>query len=315
MSEHRTPRLSRSILATPGSNLRMIEKALASDADMVFIDLEDAVVPDAKVAARSNVVHAFTELDWGGKARMFRVNALDTPYFYRDLIDVIETAGQSIDLVLVPKVNDPRDVYVVETLLGQLEAHLGRDTPIGIEVQIETATGMANCTEIAMASRRIEAIVFGPGDYAASIQMPVAAIGATDDWDAVYPGHRFHAAMHHLLVAGRAAGVRVIDGPMANMKDSDGLTHASQVSRALGYDGKWCIHPAQIEIVNDIFSPTRAEIAWATRVMQALQGSAESGHGAVSLDGVMLDAASARMAHSTLAKARSAALIVEEVVP
>ena len=313
MSDRGTPRLSRSILATPGSNLRMIEKALASNADMVFIDLEDAVAPDAKVAARSNVVDAFTALDWGTKARMFRVNALDTSFFYRDLIDVVEAAGQLIDLVLVPKVNEPRDVHVVDILLGQLEMHLGRYTPIGIEVQIETAMGMANCGEIAMASRRIEAIVFGPGDYAASLQMPVAAIGATDDWDTVYPGHRFHAAMHQILVAGRAAGVRVIDGPMATVKDIAGLKRGSQVSRALGFDGKWCVHPAQIETVNDVFSPTGAEIVWATRVTETLRASAESGHGAVALDGVMLDAASARMAHSTLAKARSAGLLQEEV--
>ena len=293
-------RRERSVLATPASNWKMVEKAVASEADVVFLDLEDAVAPPEKAGARQQVIRALRELDWGSKPRLFRTNALDTPFFYRDLIEVVEAAADAIDLVMVPKVNRPEDVYVVETLLTQIEAAHGQHRPIGLEVQIETAQGLLNSPAIAASSRRIEAIVFGPGDYAASLRMPVAAIGAPDAWDAVYPGHRYHDAMHQILVAGRAAGVRVIDGPFADYLDPEGLRRSCLIARALGYDGKWCIHPGQIAIVNQVFSPSAKEIAWAQRLVEAYEAAEREGRGAAAIGGTMIDAASVRMARTTL---------------
>ena len=174
-------RVERSVLATPASSWRMIEKAVTSAADVVFLDLEDAVAPEEKAAGRQNVIRAVRELDWGTKPRLYRVNALDTPFFYRDLIDVVEATGDRLDLVMVPKVDRPEDVYVVATLLAQIEANKGLQNRIGLELQIETAEGLLNCDRIAKVSPRIEALVFGPGDYAASVRMPLAAIGGSDE--------------------------------------------------------------------------------------------------------------------------------------
>ncbi|MBA2520846.1 MAG: CoA ester lyase [Chloroflexia bacterium] len=295
-------RPERSALTTPGSNWRMIEKALASPADVVIIDLEDAVAPGQKVAARGQVIRALRELDWGRKPRLFRINALDTPWFYRDLIEIVEQAGDALDLIVVPKVNRPEDVHVLDTLLAQLE--LAGDLPrrIGLEVQIETAPGLVSCEAIAAASPRIEAVVFGPGDYAAAAGIPLTAIGAPDSWDQVYPGHRFHYPMHRLLVAGRAAGTRVIDGPFAAIRDEAGLHRSCLMARALGYDGKWAIHPSQLPVINEVFSPSVEEVLWATKVIAEYESATYSGNGAIALDGVMLDAASIRMARSTLAR-------------
>jgi citrate lyase subunit beta/citryl-CoA lyase len=234
------------------------------------------------------------------------VNSLDTPYFYRDLIDIVVRAGDQLDLVIVPKVARPADVYVVDTLLTQIERDRGFGNRIGLEVQIESAEGLLNCATIAAASPRLEAIVFGPGDYAATIGMPLVAIGMTDEWDAAYGGDRLHYARHQILVAGRVAGLRVIDGPYADFRDEGGLRSASLATRALGFDGKWCIHPAQIGIVNEIFSPTATEIAWSRRVVDAYAAAERDGRGAIELDGKMIDMASIRMARSTLARVKLA---------
>jgi len=282
----------------------MIEKGVASDADVVFLDLEDAVAPAEKVASRANVVRAFQELNWGDKPRLYRTNGLDTPYFYRDLIDVVEPAQGAVDLIMLPKCEGPRDVYVATTLLRQLEVGLGLERQIGLEVQIESPAGLLNAVKIAAESPRIESLVFGPGDYAASVGMPVAAIGGEDEWDAAYPGHRFHDVMHGILVAGRAAGTRVIDGPYANFRDLDGLRQSARRARALGYDGKWCIHPAQIPVVNEVFSPTSEEVAWAEQVVSRAAEAAAGGQGALQIDGIMIDAASVKMAERTLRRVR-----------
>ncbi len=294
-------RAARSLLAVPATKRKMVEKALASDADGVFLDLEDAVAPDDKSGARGDVVRALKELDWRGRPRFFRANALDTPYFYRDLIEVTEAVGDALDAVMIPKVNRPEDLHAVAVLLSQLE--LATDLGVGrirLEAQIESAEGLTNADAIARATPRLTALHFGPGDFAASVRMPQTSIGTRDEWDEAYPGHRFHYAMQRIVVAARAAGLRVLDGPVADYGDEEGLRDSCRVARSLGFDGKWCIHPAQIETINDAFSPTEEEVEWAERVLAAYEEANAAGSGSASVDGQMIDAASIRMARTTL---------------
>jgi citrate lyase beta subunit len=297
-------RAERSVLATPGSNPRMIAKALASDADLVMIDLEDAVAPDAKAAARATVAEALREGDWQGRPRTFRMNALDTPWFVRDLVEVVEGAHSHVDLIVMPKVNRPEDVLTVATILGSLEVAAEAKHPIGLETQIESAAGLAQCEVIATASPRVEALVFGPGDYAASVRMPLAAIGMPDRRDMDYPGHRWDYSLQRILVAARAAGVRAIDGPYADFRDRDGFRRSCLAARALGYDGKWCIHPEQVPIANEVFSADEAELTWAREVLAANAEAEQAGRGSFALNGQMVDAATLRMARATLARAQ-----------
>jgi citrate lyase subunit beta / citryl-CoA lyase len=294
-------KVSRSVLAVPASNLEMAEKALASGADAVFLDLEDAVVPDEKAGARKKVVRALEELDWRNRPTLYRANALDTPYFYRDLIEVAEEAGGALDIVMIPKVQRPEDLHVAATLLSQIELSVGLEVgKVKIEAQIESAEGLVNVDAIARATQRLTALHFGPGDFAASLRMPLRSIGTMDEWDEVYPGHRFHYAMQHIVVAARAVGLRVVDGPVADYRDEEGLRESCLLARSLGFDGKWCIHPAQIEAVNEVFSPTEGEIEWAKKVVEAYEEASAAGSGAISVDGQMIDAASIKMARSTL---------------
>ncbi|HEX2739337.1 MAG TPA: CoA ester lyase [Rubrobacter sp.] len=294
-------RAARSLLAVPATRLKMVEKALASSADAVFLDLEDAVAPDNKAGAREDVVHALKELDWRGRPRLYRANALDTPYFYRDLIEVLEEAGDALDAVMIPKVNGPEDLHAVSILLDQLE--LARDLDPGkikLEAQIESAEGLTNTDATARATPRLQALHFGPGDFAASLRMPQTSIGVMDEWDEAYPGHRFHYAMQRIVVAARAAGLRVLDGPVADYGDEEGLRRSCLIARSLGFDGKWCIHPAQIAVVNEVFSPTEKEVEWAEKVVAAYKEANAAGSGSVSVDGQMVDAASIKLARNTL---------------
>ena len=300
----RPDRLSRSMLYVPASRPEMIEKAARSDADAVCIDLEDAVAPDQKEASRANVVQALTTLDFGSRTRLVRINGLDTMYAYRDIIDVVEAAGQSVDLLMLPKTRGPDDIRFVDTLLTQIEARSGIRHRIGIEAQIETAGGFLWLREIAASSDRLESLIFGSGDYAASMRMPLASIGEADEHDAAYPGHRWHAVMHGIVAAARANGLRALDGPSADFKDSAGLERACRTARALGFDGKQCIHPAQLGPVNLAFSPRPDEVAWARSVVAAYQQATAQGRGAVAVDGRMIDAANLRMAMTTLAKTK-----------
>jgi len=294
-------RAARSLLAVPATKRKMVEKALSSDADAVFLDLEDAVAPDDKARARGDVVRAMQELDWRGRPRLFRANALDTPYFYRDLIEVVEAAGDFLDAVMIPKVNRPADLHAVSVLLTQLELATGLEVgKIRLQAQIESAEGLTNADAIASTADRLEALHFGPGDFAATLRMPLTSIGVMDEWDEAYPGHRFHYAMQRIVVAARAAGVRVLDGPVADYGDEDGLRKSCLLARSLGFDGKWCIHPAQILVVNEAFSPTEKEVEWAQRVVAAYEEANSAGSGSVSVDGQMVDAASIRMARNTL---------------
>lgn len=295
-------RATRSVLATPGSNLRMIEKALASEADVVMIDLEDAVAPAEKAAARETVATALREGDWRGRPRTFRFNALDTPWFARDLVTVYDRAEGLVDLMVAPKASGPGDVQTVSTILTSLEGPQ-RPNAIMLDVQIESAAGLSHCEVIAGCSARVASLVFGPGDFAASMRMPLAAIGMPDTWDNAYPGYRWDYALQRILVAARAAGVLAIDGPYADFRDLEGFRRSCLVARALGYDGKWCIHPAQVPVANEVFSATEEEIAWAEEVLAANAAAEAAGRGSFALHGQMVDAATLRMAAATLARA------------
>lgn len=305
MPEH----LERSVLLVPASNWGMIQKAAAAPSDAVCIDLEDAVAPAEKEAARGNVVRAFKELDFGRKLKLFRMNGLDTSFAYRDLIEVVEEAGDRVDLVVVPKVSAASDVHFVATLLSQIETAMGITRPVGIEALIETALGCVNIREIASSSPRLETLIYGAGDYAASVRMPMASIGEPDEHDALYPGHRWHHVMHTIVSAARAFEKRAIDSPFAGIRDPEGFRKACAIGRAMGFDGKWCIHPTQIATVNETFVPPEAELRWALRVLEAWAAASAEGHGAISLDGRMVDVASIRMSQTIVERAKLAGLL------
>ncbi|HLG59612.1 MAG TPA: CoA ester lyase [Vicinamibacterales bacterium] len=296
--------MTRSLLFVPASRPAMIQKAATSAADVVCIDLEDSVTPDEKAASRGHVIRALQELDFGRRVRMVRINALDTPFAYRDLIDVVEAAGDRLDLVMIPKAGSARDVEFVHTLLTQIEASRRVTRPIGIEAQIETAAGFLFAREIAAASPRLEALIFGAGDYAASMRMPSAAIGERDAHDEVYPGHRWHAVMHTIVAAARANGLRCMDGPYAGYKDTAGLERASRIAQAMGFDGKQCIHPAQLATVNAVFAPSEEEVTRAAAIVQAYDLAVAAGQGAATHDGRMIDAVNVRMARTILERRR-----------
>jgi citrate lyase beta subunit len=289
-------RLERSMLFVPASRWSMIEKAATSIADAVCLDLEDSVAADEKTASRANVIKAFTEIDFGRRQRMVRINALDTPFAYRDMVDVIEGAGDRVDLIMVPKTGSAEDVGFVDTLLTQIEMGCGLARRIGIEAQIETADGFLWLREIAQSTPRLEALVFGPGDYAASMHIPTQGIGESDSYDDAYQGHRWHSVMHAIVAAARANGLRCLDGPYGGYKDPAGFERSCRTARALGFDGKQCIHPNQLSTVNAIFSPTKEEVARAERVVQSYEQATVGGHGAVGVDGKMIDSASVRNA-------------------
>jgi citrate lyase beta subunit len=233
---------------------------------------------------------------------MLRINALDGPFAYRDLIEVVEAAGDRMDLIMLPKAGAARDVAFVDILLGQIEMHRGFARRIGIEAQIETAAGFVAVREIAEASDRLEGLIFGPGDYAASMQMPLANIGEADEHDALYPGHRWHAVMHAIVAHARANGLRAMDGPFAGYKDAAGFERSCRVARAMGFDGKQCIHPGQLAAANAIFSPSDAEVAHAREIVDAYERAVAEGRGSASWNGKMIDAANIRMARTILEK-------------
>ena len=297
-------RLTRSQLYVPASKPAMIQKAAASAADAVCIDLEDSVTPAEKASSRANVIHALKEIDFGRRIRMFRINALDTPFAYRDLVEVVEAAGDRLDVVMIPKAGSARDVEFVETLLTQIETHIRLTRPIGLEAQIETASGFLHAAEIAGASPRLEALIFGAGDYAASMRMPSSAIGEADEHDEIYPGHRWHAVMHTIVAAARANDLRCLDGPYAGYTDAAGLARACQIAVAMGFDGKQCIHPAQLAAVNATFTPSLEEVTKAGAVLKAYEAAAAAGQGAATHDGRMIDAANLRMARTILERHR-----------
>lgn len=311
-----TPRLHRSELAVPGSNPGLFEKAARSAADVIFLDVEDAVAPDDKEQARKNIIQALNEVDWGRKTMMVRINGLDTHYMYRDVVDIVEVCPR-LDMILIPKVGVAQDVYAIDVLVTQIETAKKRDKRIGFEVLIETALGMANVEAIAQSSRRLEAMSFGVADYAASTRARTTVIGGVHADSGVLTdkdgsGNRqyfwtdpWHAAQTRMLVACRAYGLRPIDGPFGDFSDPDGFIAAANRAAVLGYEGKWAIHPSQIELANRVYTPSAAEVDKAKRIMEAMARAAREGKGAVSLDGRLIDIASIRMAESLLAKAKS----------
>ncbi|MGC2048262.1 MAG: CoA ester lyase [Gallionella sp.] len=301
-------RVQRCELAVPGSNPGMFEKALKSGADFVFLDLEDAVAPDDKIQARKNIIQAINELDWKahGITLSVRINGLDTQYMVRDVVDLVEQAGSKIDTLLVPKVGVHADVYMVEAMLNQLEMQQGLRNKIGIEALIETALGMANVEDIARqgAAGRLEALHFGVADYAASNRARTINIGGLNP---DYPGDQWHFAISRMTVACRAYGLRPIDGPFGDIKDPAGFMLAARRAAALGIEGKWAIHPSQVALANEVFTPPVAEVDKAQRILAALKEAAAQGRGAASLDGRMIDAASARMASNVVKAAEAIA--------
>ena len=292
-------RLQRSELAVPGSSPNMFEKALKSKADFVFLDLEDAVAPDDKLMARKNVIDALVDLDWrgAGKTISVRINSIDTHYMYRDVVDIVEKAGERLDTILLPKAGTFSDIYMLSAMLNQIETAKGLKNRIGLEVLIETTLGMANVIEIARFGRneRLEAMHFGVADYAASCRARTTVIGGLNP---NYPGDQWHADLSQILVACRAFGLRAIDGPFGDFNDPESYKDAARRSATLGFEGKWAIHPSQIELANDVFTPPESEVSHAKQILIALEEAAKEGRGAAQLNGRMIDAASAKMAEN-----------------
>jgi citrate lyase subunit beta / citryl-CoA lyase len=310
-SSSRPHRLRRSELSTPGTSTKMIAKAAASDADLAFLDLEDAVAPAQKGGARKNIVDGLNCLDWGRTTRSYRVNGVHTPWCHDDLIEVVSGAGANLDVVIVPKVKGPRDVWFVDDLLTQLERKLGLDVGrIGIEVLVEEVEALACVEDICRSSDRLEAVILGVGDLSASQGMRLRHLGVTDDGSALpYPGDVWHFARNRMIVAARAAGIDAIDGPYANFANPKGYERSAAWFSTLGGVGKWCIHPSQVEIANRIFAPTPDEIAEAQSVVAAVKEAEARGEGAANLNGMMIDAATTRVFEVTLARARQCGLL------
>ncbi|MBX2882021.1 MAG: CoA ester lyase [Granulosicoccus sp.] len=314
--EQATPRLNRSELAVPGSQPAMFAKAAESEVDVIFLDLEDAVAPDEKEHARLNIIKALNEVDWRNKTMSIRINGLDTHYMYRDVVDIVEQAGERLDLIMVPKVGTAADVYAVDVLLTQIEDAKGYKKRIGLEHIIETALGMQNVTEIASASKRNESLHFGVADYAASTRARTTVIGGvnpdyavlTDHMDGqdreVHWGDMWHYALARMVVACRANGLRPIDGPFGDFSDERGYIAAAKRAAVLGCEGKWAIHPNQIALANQVMSPSDAEITKAQRILEAMADAEKAGKGAVSLDGRLIDYASIRQAEVLVEKSR-----------
>jgi malyl-CoA/(S)-citramalyl-CoA lyase len=312
-------RLNRSELAVPGSSPKLFEKAAKSAADVIFLDLEDAVAPDDKPQARKNIIEAINDVDWGNKTLAVRINGLDTHYMYRDVVDVVENAGERIDLIMIPKVGTASDVYAVDMLVTQIETAKGRKKRIGFELIIETALGMANIDEIATASKRNESLHFGVADYAASTKAQTTGIGGPNpsygiltDKDGDRPrdyhwGDMWHYATARMVVAARAAGLRPVDGPFGDFSDPEGFKAHARRAAVLGCEGKWAIHPSQIALANEVFSPSEAEIAKAKRILEAMVQAQKEGRGAVALDGKLIDFASIRQAEVMVKKAEQIA--------
>jgi citrate lyase subunit beta / citryl-CoA lyase len=296
------PPVRRSELATPASNERMFSKAARSGADLVFLDLEDAVAPAQRPAARRQAIEALRDIDWGTTARAVRINGVDTQWCHDDVIDIVTEAGDHLDTIIVPKATSARDVWWVDTLLTQLETKLARERRIRLEVLIEDVAGLENAVEIATVSNRLDALIFGAGDFSVSL-------GARVDTNFVptipYPGDFWHHARARVAVAARIGGVLAIDAPYPDYRDPEGYTREAGYASALGFSGKWAIHPSQVELANEVFSPTPAEVENARRNVEAYREAERGGLGATGVDGRLVDAAHVKLAEELLARAEA----------
>ena len=314
-------RLNRSELAVPGSQPELFEKAAKSDADIIFLDLEDAVAPEQKALARQNVIEGLNDIDWSQKTISVRINGLDTHYMYRDVVDILEKAGDKLDLIMIPKVGTASDVYALDMLVTQIEEATSIKRRIGFEHIIETALGMQNIESIAAASKRNESLHFGVADYAASTKARTTAIGGVNekysvltDGDSDKPrethwGDMWHYALARLVVAARANGLRPIDGPFGDFSDDDGFLAAANRAASLGLEGKWAIHPSQISLANTVMTPSSEDISQAVAILEAMDEAKKTGKGAVSLNGKLVDLASIRQAEVLVEKGRQIGLI------
>ena len=317
--ENATPRLNRSELAVPGSQPQFFEKAAKGGADIIFLDLEDAVAPEEKEKARKNIIAALNEVDWRGKTLSLRVNGLDTHYMYRDVVEVVEQAGSKLHLIMIPKVGTAADVYALDMLVTQIETAKGLKRRIGFELIIETALGMQNIHAIAGASKRIESLHFGVADYAASTRARTTNIGGANPDYAILTdkdegggrtlhwGDMWHYALARMVVAARANGLRPIDGPYGDFSDAEGYRAAARRAAVLGCEGKWAIHPSQVALANEVFTPSEKEVERARRILAAMEQAKREGRGAVALDGRLLDIASIRQAQALVQTAESIA--------
>jgi citrate lyase subunit beta/citryl-CoA lyase len=301
-------RSRRSILAVPGSNRRFLEKAQGLPADEIFLDLEDSVAPSEKEEARGNIVAALNEGDWTGKIRAVRVNDLSTQWTYRDVIDVVEGAGGGLDCLILPKVRRAADVQWLDRLLTQLEQATGLPVGgIGIEAQIEDARGMTAIDEIAASSPRLETLIFGPGDFMASLNMKTLVVG--EQPPGYTEGDAYHYILMRILVAARAQDLQAIDGPYFNVRDVEAFTRVARRSAALGFDGKWVLHPSQVEAANQVYAPAQEDYEHAELILDAYEYyTTVEKRGAAMLGDEMIDEASRKMALIIAAKGRAAGL-------
>lgn len=298
-----TVRRRRCELSTPAISMKMMQHAAASEADEVFLDLEDSVAPSQKDQGRLMAIEALNTLNWGNKVRVVRINNVYTQWCYRDVVDIVKGAWQNLDVFIIPKVMRAADVLFVDTLLGQLELELGLKKKIGLECLIETAGAMEYVREIALSTPRLEAIIFGVGDYSASLGVPVTSLSSIDK-DMPYPGHRWNFALSRMAIAARTAGIQVIDGPFPGYKGEDLKTYQQHAewSAALGYDGKWAIHPAQVPLAMKAYTPSDAVLAKAQKIATAIEQGEKEGIGALTVDGDMVDAATYKIAMRILAR-------------
>ncbi|HYI43938.1 MAG TPA: CoA ester lyase [Actinomycetota bacterium] len=299
-------RARRSCLSVPGSSPKMLGKAPGLPADQVFMDLEDSVAPLAKEEARGNVIEALNGNDWGEKTVVVRINSIDTQWAADDLTTVVSGAGKNIDCIMVPKVQHAHEVMFVDHMLRMIEIKTGLDKRIGIEAQIETATGLKNVHEIAHASDRTETLILGPADMSASLGLPTVTAGLPMPG---YPGDHWHYVLERILVAARDAGLQVIDGPYLLIKDLDGFREMAMRARALGYDGKWALHPGQIDVLNEVFTPTQDEYDKAEALLEAYKHATDvEQRGAVMFGNEMIDEASRKMAVQFAERGRAAGM-------
>ena len=300
----------RSILSVPGHLPKMHAKAARSAADVIMLDLEDSVPLEAKLEARRQVIASLQKTEWRSKTLTVRINGLDSAFAYRDLLEVAEAAGQILDGVVIPKVNHPGDIHFVARMLDGIEQAMALSRPIGIEVSIETAVGLAQVLAITEASERIRTLVFGIADYSASVGARLASIsGHGEGEEALYPGHRWHFAVSRIIMAAKAKGLMAIDAPYGNFKDPTGLRHSAAMAAALGCDGKWAIHPDQIDMLNQTFSPSPEDIQRALKVIQTVESAQNQGRGAVAVEGRMVDQATVRLARQLYAQAQHLGLV------